>query len=85
MAQGFQQAGDTPREPHPGQRLGNRYELRQRVKVGRGISTWQGLDLLTHERVLVKVTALSAFVPTSRHRLEHEAEVLSRLHNPALV
>ncbi|MGE6758477.1 ATP-binding protein [Corallococcus interemptor] len=85
MAQGFQQAGDTPREPHPGQRLGNRYELRQRVKAGRGISTWQGMDLLTHERVLVKVTPLSAFVPTARHRLEHEAEVLARLHNPALV
>ncbi|RKH57451.1 GAF domain-containing sensor histidine kinase [Corallococcus llansteffanensis] len=85
MAGGFQQAGDTPGEPHSGQRLGNRYELRQRLKTGRGISTWQGLDLLTRERLLVKVTSLSAFVPTARHRLEHEAEVLSRLHAPALV
>ncbi|TSC29317.1 ATP-binding protein [Corallococcus sp. Z5C101001] len=85
MAQGFQQAGDTPGEPRPGQRLGNRYELRQRVKTGRGISTWQGLDLRTRERVAVKVTSLSAFVPTARHRLEHEAEVLSRLRAPALV
>ncbi|MCY1033539.1 ATP-binding protein [Corallococcus sp. BB11-1] len=85
MAGGFQQAGNTSGEPHPGRRLGNRYELRQRLKTGRGISTWQGLDLLTQEQVLVKVTSLSAFVPTARHRLEHEAEVLARLHGQALV
>ncbi len=85
MAEGYPQAGASPGEPHPGRRLGNRFELHQRLKVGRGISTWLGSDLRSGARVVVKVASAVALVPTARHRLEHEAEVLRELDSPFLV
>lgn len=86
MAEGYPQAGAVPPgEPHPGRRLGNRFELTQRLKAGRGISTWLGSDLHSGERVVIKVTSAVALVPTARHRLEHEAEVLAGLRSPFLV
>ncbi len=85
MAEGYPQAGAFPGEPHPGRRLGNRFELTQRLKAGRGISTWLGLDLRSGARVVIKVTSAVALVPTARHRLEHEAEVLGELDSPFLV
>jgi len=85
MAEGFQYAGAAPGEPQPGRRLGNRFELVQRLKTGRGISTWTGSDLRTGERVVVKVTSAVALAPAARHRLEHEATVLARLDSPGVV
>src|SRR5512144_3269054 len=76
MADGFPQASAAPGEPLPGRRLGNRFELLQRMKAGRGISTWLGSDLRTGGRVVIKVTSANSLVPTSRQRLEHEASVL---------
>ena len=77
MAEGFPQANAVPGEPLPGRRLGNRFELLQRLKAGRGISTWLGSDLRTGSRVVVKVASTSSMAPTARQRLEHEATVLS--------
>ncbi|MCY1019961.1 protein kinase domain-containing protein [Pyxidicoccus sp. MSG2] len=85
MAEGFQYAGAAPGEPQPGRRLGNRFELVQRLKTGRGISTWVGNDLRTGERVVVKLTSAVALAPAARHRLEHEASVLSRLDSSTIV
>ncbi|KFE62687.1 protein kinase domain-containing protein [Hyalangium minutum] len=85
MAEGFPQAGAVPGEPTPGRRLGNRFEVLQRLKAGRGISTWLGSDLRTGGRVVIKVTSTSSMGPTSRQRLEHEAAVLSELHSSFLV
>ncbi|MFP2906332.1 serine/threonine-protein kinase [Pyxidicoccus sp. 3LFB2] len=85
MAEGFQYAGAAPGEPQPGRRLGNRFELAQRLKTGRGISTWLGSDLRTGERVVVKVTSAVALAPAARHRLEHEASVLARLDSPSVI
>ncbi|HZI12637.1 MAG TPA: AAA family ATPase, partial [Myxococcus sp.] len=85
MAEGIQHAGAGPGDPQPGRRLGNRFELAQRLKAGRGISTWAGTDMRTGERVVVKVTSASALVPVARHRLEHEAAVLGRLDSPSVV
>jgi signal transduction histidine kinase len=85
MAEGFQYAGAAPGEPQPGRRLGNRFELVQRLKTGRGISTWVGNDLRTGERVVVKLTSAVALAPAARHRLEHEATVLSRLASSSIV
>jgi len=84
MAEGFPQANAVPGEPLPGRRLGNRFELVQRLKVGRGISTWLGSDLRTGGRVVIKVTSTSSMVPTARQRLEHEATVLSELRSSFL-
>jgi signal transduction histidine kinase/tetratricopeptide (TPR) repeat protein len=84
MAEGFPQAGAVPGEPLPGRRLGNRFELVQRLKAGRGISTWLGSDLRTGGRVVIKVTSTSSMVPTARQRLEHEATVLSELQSSFL-
>ncbi|NMO22281.1 AAA family ATPase [Pyxidicoccus fallax] len=85
MAEGFQYAGVAPGEPQPGRRLGNRFELVQRLKTGRGISTWSGNDLRTGERVVVKVTSAVALAAAARHRLEHEAAVLARMDSPFVV
>jgi signal transduction histidine kinase len=85
MAEGFQYAGAAPGEPQPGRRLGNRFELLQRLKTGRGISTWAGTDQRSGERVVVKVTSATALAPTARHRLEHEAAVLARMDSPFVV
>ncbi|MBN1206088.1 MAG: AAA family ATPase [Myxococcaceae bacterium] len=82
MAEGFPQAGAAPGEPLPGRRLGNRFELLQRLKAGRGISTWLGSDLRTGGQVVIKVTSSASMAPSSRQRLEHEAAVLSELHSP---
>ncbi len=84
MAEGFPQAGAVPGEPLPGRRLGNRFELLQRLKSGRGISTWLGSDLRTGGRVVIKVTSSASMAPTSRQRLEHEATVLSELRSSFL-
>jgi signal transduction histidine kinase/tetratricopeptide (TPR) repeat protein len=85
MAEGLPQAGAAPGEPLPGRRLGNRFELLQRLKAGRGISTWLGSDLRTRGRVVIKVTSAASLVPTSRQRLEHEAAVLGELESSFLV
>ena len=84
MAEGFPQAGAAPGEPTPGRRLGNRFEVLQRLKAGRGISTWLGSDLRTGGRVVIKVTSVSSLAPTARQRLEHEAAVLSELQSSFL-
>jgi len=84
MAEGFPQASAVPGEPLPGRRLGNRFELVQRLKAGRGISTWLGSDLRTGGRVVIKVASTSSMVPTARQRLEHEATVLSELRSSFL-
>jgi signal transduction histidine kinase/tetratricopeptide (TPR) repeat protein len=85
MADGFPQLGAGPGDPLPGRRLGNRFELLQRLKTGRGISTWLGSDLRTGSRVVIKVTATGAMASTARHRLEHEADVLQELHSRFVV
>jgi signal transduction histidine kinase/tetratricopeptide (TPR) repeat protein len=85
MADGFPQLGAGPGDPLPGRRLGNRFELLQRLKTGRGISTWLGSDLRTGARVVIKVTAAGAMASTARHRLEHEAGVLQELHSRFVV
>ncbi|MFL5345391.1 MAG: ATP-binding protein [Hyalangium sp.] len=84
MADGFPQASAAPGEPLPGRRLGNRFELLQRMKAGRGISTWLGSDLRTGSRVVTKVTLTSTMAPTARQRLEHEASVLAELRSSFL-
>src|SRR4051812_40488666 len=84
MADGFPQASAVPGEPLPGRRLGNRFEILQRMKAGRGISTWLGSDLRTGGRVVIKVTPLGTMAPTARQRLEHEASVLSELQSSFL-
>nr|BDT37465.1 ATP-binding protein [Myxococcus sp. MH1] len=85
MAEGIQSASAVPGEPRPGRRLGHRFELVQRLKVGRGISTWAGVDVRTGERVAIKVTSTTALVPAARHRMEHEAATLARLDSPFIV
>jgi signal transduction histidine kinase/tetratricopeptide (TPR) repeat protein len=84
MADGFPQASAVPGEPLPGRRLGNRFEILQRMKAGRGISTWLGSDLRTGGRVVIKVTPTSSMAPTARQRLEHEASVIAELHSSFL-
>jgi signal transduction histidine kinase/tetratricopeptide (TPR) repeat protein len=85
MADGFPQLGTGPGDPLPGRRLGNRFELLQQLKAGRGISTWLGSDLRTGGRVVIKVTPAGAMASTARHRLEHEAAVLQELHSRFVV
>ncbi|WP_224372394.1 ATP-binding protein [Hyalangium versicolor] len=84
MADGFPQASAAPGEPLPGRRLGNRFELLQRMKAGRGISTWLGSDLRTGGRVVIKVTPTTTLAPAARQRLEHEASVLAELRSSFL-
>ena len=85
MAEGYEQAGPSLEGAHPGRRLGNRFELTQRIKQGRGITTWLGVDLHTGARLVIKTTSAVSLVPTARQRLEHEAGVLRSLHSPYLV
>ncbi|QSQ13019.1 protein kinase domain-containing protein [Myxococcus landrumensis] len=85
MAGGFQFVDATPEEPRSGRRLGNRFELSQRLKTSRGIATWDGVDLHTGEHVAIKVTSTTTLIPAARHRLEHEAEVLARLDSPFIL
>ncbi|WP_306817875.1 protein kinase domain-containing protein [Archangium lipolyticum] len=85
MAEGYEQAGPSLEGAHPGRRLGNRFELTQRIKQGRGITTWLGVDLHTGARLVIKTTPAASLVPLSRQRLEHEAQVLRTLHSPYLV
>ena len=85
MADGFPQLGAGPGDPLPGRRLGNRFELLQRLKTGRGISTWLGSDLRTGGRVVIKVTPAGAMASGARQRLEHEATVLQELHSHFVV
>jgi signal transduction histidine kinase/tetratricopeptide (TPR) repeat protein len=59
--------------------------LLQRLKTGRGISTWLGSDLRTGGRVVIKVTAAGAMPSAARQRLEHEASVLQELHSRFVV
>ena len=50
MAEGYEQAGPSLEGAHPGRRLGNRFELTQRIKQGhinaRLIKDWQAQALL---------------------------------------
>ncbi|MFY0571259.1 protein kinase domain-containing protein [Archangium lansingense] len=85
MAEGYEQAGPSLEGAHPGRRLGNRFELTQRIKQGRGITTWLGVDLHTGARLVIKTTSAVSLVATARQRLEHEAGVLRSLHSPYLV
>jgi len=85
MAEGYEQAGPSREGAHPGRRLGNRFELTQRIKQGRGITTWLGVDLHSGDRLVIKTTSATSLVPTARQRLEHEASVLRSLHSPHLV
>ncbi|KFA88936.1 protein kinase [Archangium violaceum Cb vi76] len=85
MAEGYEQAGPSLEGAHPGRRLGNRFELTQRIKQGRGITTWLGVDLHTGARLVIKTTSALSLVSTARQRLEHEAGVLRSLHSPYLV
>ncbi|HSP77581.1 MAG TPA: protein kinase, partial [Myxococcaceae bacterium] len=86
MAEGYEQAGPSPQGgAYPGRRLGNRFELTQRIKQGRGITTWLGVDLRTRARLVVKMTPAFSLAPAARQRLEHEANVLGSLHSPYLV
>ncbi|HYO54502.1 ATP-binding protein [Archangium sp.] len=85
MAEGYEQAGPSLEGVHPGRRLGNRFELTQHIKQGRGITTWLGVDLHTGVRLVIKTTSAVSLVPTARQRLEHEADVLRSLHSPYLV
>jgi len=85
MAEGYEQAEPSLEGATTGRQLSNRFELTQRIKQGRGISTWLGRELLTGTRLLIKTTSLSSLAPTARHRLEHEASVLRTLHSPYLV
>ncbi|WP_224248400.1 protein kinase domain-containing protein [Hyalangium gracile] len=84
MADGFPQASAAHGEPLPGRRLGNRFEILQRMKAGRGISTWLGSDLRTGGRVVIKLTPTGTLAPTARQRLEHEAAVLAELRSSFL-
>ncbi|MDY7227244.1 protein kinase domain-containing protein [Hyalangium rubrum] len=85
MSEGFPQVGASPGEPLPGRRLGNRFELLQRLKTGRGISTWLGSDLRSGGRVVIKVTSTTALASATRQRLEHEAAVLEELDSSFVV
>ncbi|EPX60986.1 hypothetical protein D187_001638 [Cystobacter fuscus DSM 2262] len=85
MSEGYEQVGPSREGVHAGRRLGNRFELTQRIKQGRGIVTWLGTDLHTGARLVIKTTSAHSLVPTARQRLEHEARVLGSLHNPHLV
>ncbi|MET0406312.1 MAG: AAA family ATPase, partial [Cystobacter sp.] len=85
MSEGYEQVGPSPEGVTPGRRLGNRFELTQRIKQGRGIVTWLGTDVHTGARLVIKTTALHSLVSTARQRLEHEAQVLSSLRGPHLV
>ncbi|WNG40140.1 AAA family ATPase [Archangium violaceum] len=85
MAEGYEQAEPSLEGAHPGRRLGNRFELTQRIKQGRGITTWLGVDLHTGARLVIKTTSAVSLVPTARQRLEHEASVLRTLRSPYLV
>jgi signal transduction histidine kinase/serine/threonine protein kinase/tetratricopeptide (TPR) repeat protein len=85
MAEGYEQAEPSLEGATTGRQLSNRFELTQRIKQGRGISTWLGRELLTGTRLLIKTTPLSTLSPTARLRLEHEAAVLRTLHSPYLV
>src|SRR5690349_3674587 len=84
MSEGYEQVGPSREGVHAGRRLGNRFELTQRIKQGRGIVTWLGADLHTGARLVIKTTAAHSLVPTARQRLEHEARVLGSLNNPHL-
>ncbi|HEY0096580.1 MAG TPA: AAA family ATPase, partial [Archangium sp.] len=59
--------------------------MTQRIKQGRGITTWLGVDLHTGARLVIKTTSAVSLVSTARQRLEHEAGVLRSLHSPYLV
>ncbi|WP_235217020.1 protein kinase domain-containing protein [Archangium violaceum] len=59
--------------------------MTQRIKQGRGITTWLGVDLHTGARLVIKTTSALSLVSTARQRLEHEAGVLRSLHSPYLV
>ncbi len=85
MAEGYEQVGPSLEGARPGRRLGGRFELLQRMKQGRGITTWLGMDLDTGAQLIVKTTPLATLVSTSRRRLEHEARVLRSLTHPHLV
>ena len=85
MAEGYEQVGPSLEGAHPGRRLSNRFEIVQRIKQGRGITTWLGVDLHTGAQLVIKTTPLVSLVSAARRRLEHEARVLHSLANPHLV
>src|SRR5947209_18311832 len=76
-------AEPRPASPSPddGPLLGGRFRVLRLLKQGSGISTLAGLDLVTGGDVVVKTVPADSVSPSTRLRLEHEADVLSRLQS----
>ena len=61
--------------------FGGRYQVLRELKNGLDTETLLASDLLHGNSVIIKTARATAFSPTARMRLEHEARVLAHLKN----
>ncbi|MDQ6839154.1 MAG: AAA family ATPase, partial [Actinomycetota bacterium] len=70
------QVGDLPY-------LAGRFRAERLLKRGQGVDTWLAVDEEDGDRpVVLKTVAATGVSPSTRARLEHEAQVLARLETP---
>ncbi|MGI8776789.1 MAG: EAL domain-containing protein [Acidimicrobiales bacterium] len=64
--------------------LAGRFRAERLLKRGQGVDTWLASDEEDgHRPVVVKTVAAAGVSPSTRARLEHEAQVLGRLETPS--
>ena len=61
--------------------IGGRYQVLRQLKRGPDTEAFLASDLSAHTSVVVKTALASSFSASARMRLEHEADVLSRVGN----
>ena len=71
--------------PHPGQLLGDRYRLDDRIAAGGMGEVWQATDTVLGRDVAVKTLhAGQAGDPGFQSRFRHEARAMAALHHPGV-
>ena len=71
--------------PHPGEMLGDRYRLDDRIAAGGMGEVWQATDTVLGRDVAVKTLhAGRAGDPGFQTRFRHEARALGVLHHPGV-
>lgn len=71
--------------PHPGQMLGDRYRLDDRIAAGGMGEVWQATDTVLGRDVAVKtLKGDRATDPSFQNRFQHEARAMAVLHHPGV-
>jgi predicted Ser/Thr protein kinase len=71
--------------PHPGQMLGDRYRLDDRIAAGGMGEVWQATDTVLGRDVAVKtLKGDRAADPSFQNRFQHEARAMAVLHHPGV-